>query len=128
MGGGRGGQGAGGGAGASLQAFHTHLAAADPGVEPPGLERFRYRFLPKLLPLFHRRQPETVLVGKVVAGAPGPTALDERSGSEILQAGARGDQGLAAALGARRSVLQDRVSAWAVRPAGARAPRLSPSI
>lgn len=71
-----------------LQAFHTHLAAADPGMELPSLQCFRYRFLPKLLPLFHCCQPETVLVGKVVAGAPGPTALDERSGTKILQAGA----------------------------------------
>lgn len=113
-GGGAGGRGA---AAAPLQAFHTHLAAADAGVELPGLECFGYRFLPKLLPLFHRRQPETVLVGKVVARAPGPAALDERSGSEILQAGARGDQGLAAALGARRGVLQQMGSAlqpWAL--------------
>ena len=71
-------------AGATLHAFHTHLAAADPGVELPGFQRLRYGLLPKLLPLFHRRQPEAVLVGKVVAGAPGTTALDERSGSEIL--------------------------------------------
>lgn len=102
---GRAGQGA-GVAGATLQAFHTHLAAADPGVQLPGLERFGCRLLPKLLPLFHCGQPETVLVGEVVAGAPGPAALDEGRGAEILQAGAGGDQRLAAALGARRSVLK----------------------
>lgn len=33
---------------------------------------------PKLLPLFHCCQPETIFVGKVVAGARAPTALDER--------------------------------------------------
>lgn len=71
-------------AGATLQAFHTHLAAADPGVELPSFQRFRYRFLLKLLPLLHCHQPETVLVGKVVAGAPGTTALDERSSTKIL--------------------------------------------
>lgn len=70
--------------GATLHAFHTHLAAADPGVELSGFQRLRYRLLPKLLPLFHCCQPETIFVGKVVAGAPGTTALDERSSPEIL--------------------------------------------
>lgn len=71
-------------AGATLQAFHTHLAAADSLVELPGFQCFRHRLLPKLLPLLHCRQPETVLVGKVVAGTPGTTALNERSGAKIL--------------------------------------------
>ena len=30
-------------AGATLHAFHTHLAAADPGVELSGFQRLRYR-------------------------------------------------------------------------------------
>lgn len=77
-------------AGAALHAFHTHLAAADPGVELPGFQRLRDRLLPKLLPLLHRRQPETVLVGKVVAGASGTTALDEGCGPKVLEAGAGG--------------------------------------
>lgn len=71
-------------AGATLYAFHTYLAAADLGVGLPGFQCFCYRFLPKLLPLFHCRQPETILVGKVAAGAPGTTALNERSGTKIL--------------------------------------------
>lgn len=71
-------------AGATLHAFHTHLAAADSGVELSSFQRLRYRLLPKLLPLFHCCQPETIFVGKVVAGAPGTTAFDERSSPEIL--------------------------------------------
>lgn len=39
--------------------------------------------------LVHRREPEAVLVGKVVAGAFGPVTLDERRCAEVLQAGAR---------------------------------------
>lgn len=70
--------------GATLRAFHTHLAAADPGVKLPSFQCFRHRFLPKLLSLLHCCQPETVLVGKVVAGAPGTIALNKRSGAKIL--------------------------------------------
>lgn len=71
-------------AGATLQAFHTHLAAADSCVELPSFQCFWYRFLPKLLLLLYCCQPETVLVGKVVAGTLGTTAFNERSGSKIL--------------------------------------------
>lgn len=120
---GRGGQGS--EAGATLQAFHTHLAAANPGVELPGFQCFRYWLLPELLPLLHCRQPETVFVGKVVAGASGTTALDERSGAKILQAGAGGDQGLAPSLGAGGGVLQQTGSlvSWCGRGGGLAAPR-----
>lgn len=92
--------------GATLQVFHTHLAAANPGMELPSFQCFRHRFLPKLLPLLHGGQPEAVLVGKVVAAASGTTALDERSGPEILKAGAWGNQGLASTLGPSGSVLK----------------------
>lgn len=71
-------------AGATLQAFHTHLAATDSSVELPSFQRFRHRQLPKLLPLLHCGQPETVFVCKVVAGASGTTALDERGGPKVL--------------------------------------------
>lgn len=71
-------------AGATLYSFHTHLAVADLGVVLPGFQCFWHRFLPKLLPLFHCCQPETILVGKVVAGTPDTTALSERSGTKIL--------------------------------------------
>lgn len=68
----------------------------------------RHRLFPELLPLLHCHQPETVLVGKVVAGTSGTTAFDERSGPEVLKAGARGDQRLASTLRPSSSVLKDR--------------------
>lgn len=76
--------------GNALQFFHANLAAAHPGVELPSFQGLRHRLFLKLPSLLHRCQPETVLVGKVVAGTTS-AALDERSGPEVLKAGARGD-------------------------------------
>lgn len=50
------------------------------------------------------RQPVRRRRGEVVAGAEA-AALDERSDAELLQAGAGRDQRLAAAIGARISML-----------------------
>ncbi len=50
-------------------------------------------------------EPEGELVCEVVARPPPPGALYEGRGSEVLQAGAGGGQGLAAALGASSGVL-----------------------
>lgn len=92
--------------GNTLQVFHAHLAAAHPGVELPGFQCLRNRLFPELPSLLYCCQPETVLVGKVVAGATGTTALNERSGPEVLKAGARGDEGLASALSPGSRVLK----------------------
>lgn len=91
-----------------LQVLHAHLAAADASPELPRLESLGGRSADKLLLLLHRGQPEAILVGKVVARSPGTVALDEGSGSEILQAGTRGDEGLASALRPGRRVLEPR--------------------
>lgn len=50
-------------------------------------------------------EPEAVLVGVVVAGPAAPVALNERRGTEVLQAAARRHQGLAATFIARSRVL-----------------------
>jgi hypothetical protein len=77
--------------GSTLRGFHTHLAAAHPGVKLPSFQRLRHGLFPKLPSLLHRCQPETVLVGKVVACTTGAAALNERSGPEVLKTRARGD-------------------------------------
>lgn len=77
--------------GNALQRFHTHLAAAHPGVKLPRFQSLGHRLFLKLPSLLHCCQPETVLVGKVVAGTTSTAALDERIGPEVLKTGARGD-------------------------------------
>lgn len=90
----------------SLQVLHAHLAAADASPQLSRFQSLRGRSADKLLLLLHRGQPEAVLVGKVMARSPSSIALDERSSSEILQAGARRDKGLASSFCPRRSVLK----------------------
>ncbi len=81
-----------------------------------------YLWYSKLFTRFYGGQPEAELVCKIVAGAPGPVALDERGGAEVLEARAGTRQGLTAALGARRRVLQTttqhhvRSCAWYILP------------
>lgn len=104
-------------AGSTLQIFHTHLAAAHPGVELPSFQRLRNRLFPKLPSLLHRGQPEAVLVGKVVAGTTGAAALDERSGPKVLKAGAGGDQGLTTTLSPGSSVHEEGVTDPEAAPA-----------
>ena len=82
------------------------MAAADFGSLLASLQGLLRRRIEKLLAEIHGGEPEAVLVSKVVAGALGPVALDERRRAEILQAGAGGHQGLTAALGAGCRVLQ----------------------
>lgn len=84
------------------------MAAADPGVLLAALQRFLRRGLDELPVGVHSGEPEAVLVGEVVAGALPAVALDEGRRAEILQAGAGRHQGLAAALSARRRVLEKR--------------------
>jgi hypothetical protein len=43
----------------------------------------------KLVPVLNRGQPERVLVGKVVTGSPSTVALNEGSGTEVFETGAR---------------------------------------
>lgn len=84
------------------------MAAADSGALLASLQRLLTRGIHKLLAWVHGGEPEAVLIGEVVAGALGPVALDERRRAEILQAGAGGHQGLAAALSASCRVLHGR--------------------
>lgn len=89
-----------------LQHFAADLTATDSGALLARLQRLLAGRGHKLPPGIHRGQPEAVLVGEVVARAFGAIALDERSGAEILQAGAGRHQGLTAAFRASRRVLQ----------------------
>lgn len=92
-----------------LQKLAAHLAAADFRALLATLQGFLIRRVQELLAGLHSGEPEAVLVSKVVAGALGTVALDERCGAEILQAGARRHQGLTAALGASRRVLKQKM-------------------
>lgn len=80
--------------GYSSQVLHTHLAAADAGQELTGFQCLRGRRT--LEGLIDRCQPETLLVGEVVARTLGPVTLDERSGAEVFQTGAWRHQRLTA--------------------------------
>jgi len=85
------------------QGLDADLAPGDTLAHVARLEGLLLR-RDKLFVALNGGEPEAVLVGKVVAGAAGAVALDEGSGTEVLQAGARGGQGLAAAAGAGRRV------------------------
>lgn len=74
------------------------MAAADSGALLASLQRLLGWREGKLIFWIHGCQPEAVFIGKVVAGAPGAVALDERSRPEVLQAGTGRHQGLTAAL------------------------------
>ena len=89
----------------SSQVLHAQLAAADAAELLAGLQRLRVGL--RLEGLVHRGQPEAVLGCKVMAGALGPVALDERRGAEVLQTGPGRGEGLAAAFIASRRVLGD---------------------
>lgn len=89
-----------------LQNLAADLATADFGAFLARLQGLLRRRVDELLTGVHSGEPEAVLVGKVVAGALGPVALDEGCGAEILQAGAGRHQGLTATFSAGRRVLQ----------------------
>lgn len=92
-----------------LQDLAADLAAADFGAFLARLQGLLRRRVDELLAGVHSGEPEAVLVGKVVAGALGPVALDEGRGAEILQAGAGRHQGLTATFSAGGRVLQRSV-------------------
>lgn len=83
---------------------YAHLAPTD--VETAGvlLQRLPLRAA-ELFVGVDDGQPETQLVGEVMARAPRPVALNERRCPEIFQARARTGQRLTAALGASGRVL-----------------------
>ena len=62
----------------------------------------------ELVSVIDRGQPERMLVRKVVAGAAGAVAFDERDGPEVFETGTRGAERLAAAFGACCFVLQTK--------------------
>ena len=87
--------------------FHTYLTATD---SRPQIAGFKGLGLGghELGVGVYRGQPEAVLVGEVVAGAPGPVALDEGRGAEVLQTAAGARQGLTPTSWAGRCVLGKR--------------------
>lgn len=89
------------------QVLHAHLAAADVRADEPRLERVGGGRALEVL-LGDGGEPEAVLVGEVVAGPAASVALDERRGTEVLQAAARRHQRLAAAFVACGRVLRGR--------------------
>jgi len=89
---------------ASLQILGTHLASADACAHLFALQSVLRRAADELVVVLHGGQPEAVLVGEEVAGAPRAVALDERRGPEVFQTGARRHQRLATALCPGRSV------------------------
>lgn len=92
-----------------LQDLAADLATADFGAFLARLQGLLRRRVDELLTGVHSGEPEAVLVGKVVAGALGPVALDEGRGPEILQAGAWRHQGLTATFSAGCRMLQRSV-------------------
>lgn len=91
--------------GSAAHVLDADLAATDACPQVARLEGLgagRHELLVDL----YRGQPEAVLVGEVVARAPGAIALDEGRGPEVLQAGAGAGQRLTAASWTRRRVLQ----------------------
>lgn len=89
-----------------LQDLAADLAAADFGAFLARLQGLLRRRVGELLAWVHSGEPEAVLVGEVMAGALAPVALDEWRSAEILQAGARRHQGLAATFSTGCRVLQ----------------------
>lgn len=97
------------------QVLHADLASADTREQLSCLQGLRGRSL--LEGLIDGGEPEALFVGKVVAGALGAITLDERRGSEVLQAGAGGRQGLASSLVTCRCVHEERVANPETAPA-----------
>lgn len=91
-----------------LQVLHAHLAPAHPRPKLSCFQGFREGEFNKLLGLFYCGQPKAVLVCEIVAGSSGTVALDERSGTEILQAGSGGNKRLTATFCSRCCVLKQR--------------------
>lgn len=89
-----------------LQNLAADLATADFGAFLARLQGLLRRRVDELLTGVHSGEPEAVLIGKVVAGALGPVALDEGRGAEVLQAGAGRHQGLTSTFSAGCRVLQ----------------------
>ena len=85
------------------------LAPGHPGPERAGLECLRHRLV-ELRAALDRGQPEAELVGEVVTGASAAAALNEGGSAEVLETGARAGEGLAAALCAGGSVLEENTS------------------
>ena len=72
----------------------AHLAPGDPASQVARLQGLADRAV-EHVPRLDGGQPEGELVGEVVAGAPGPVALDEGGRPEVLEAGAGGGERLA---------------------------------
>ena len=89
----------------SSRLLPAHLAPAHPRPQAARLQGLRHRPW-KLLPRVDGGEPEAELVGKVVARASGPVALDEGGGPKVLEAGAGRGEGLAAPLGPGGGVLK----------------------
>lgn len=88
-----------------LQDLAADLAAADPEAFLSALQGLLLCRRAELQPGVDCGEPEAVLVGEVVAGAPGAVALDEGGRSEVFQARAGRHQGLTATLSAGCCVL-----------------------
>lgn len=91
-----------------LQILHADLAPSHSCPELTRFQRFGDGRDSKLIGWLHRGQPKAVLVGKVMACSSGTVALNERCGTEVLQAGSGRDQGLATAF--RSRVLKESTS------------------
>ena len=83
----------------------AHLAPGNPAAKVARLQGLADRAV-EHVPGLDGGEPERELVGEVVAGAPGPVALDERGRSEVLEARTGRGKGLAATLGSSRCVLE----------------------
>ena len=86
----------------------AHLAPGDPAAKVARLQGLADRAV-EHVPGLDGGEPEGELVGEVVARAPGPVALDERGGSEVLEARTGRGKGLAATFGSSRCVLEKKL-------------------
>ena len=81
----------------ALASPHANLASGDPAAQVARLQSLADGPV-EHVPGLDGCQPERELVGKVVAGSPGPVALDEGGRPEVLEARARRRKRLATAL------------------------------
>ena len=88
----------------ALASPHANLASGDPAAQVARLQSLADRSV-EHVPGLDGGQPERELVGKVVAGSPGPVALDEGGRPEVLEARARRRKRLATALCSSSCVL-----------------------
>ena len=86
----------------------AHLAPGDPAAKVARLQGLADRAV-EHVPGLDGGEPEGELVGEVVARAPGTVALDERGGSEVLEARTGRGKGLATTFGSSRCVLERRL-------------------